>query len=82
MFHNLLYEVARTRPLDCSPSPEQVRVWDLRPYVAGQRQTRVLTGASHSFERNLLRVAWSPDGSFAAAGSSDRFVYIWDVVRQ
>jgi WD40 repeat protein len=26
----------------------------------------------------MLRCAWSPDGSKVAAGSSDRFVYVWD----
>ncbi len=30
------------------------------------------------FFQNLLRVAWSPDGSKIAAGSGDRFVYVWD----
>ena len=28
--------------------------------------------------QNLLRCAWSPDGSKVTAGSGDRFVYIWD----
>jgi len=28
--------------------------------------------------QNLLRCAWSPDGSKVSAGSSDRFHYIWD----
>uniref|UniRef100_A0A8C2H8B7 Small nuclear ribonucleoprotein 40 (U5) n=1 Tax=Cyprinus carpio TaxID=7962 RepID=A0A8C2H8B7_CYPCA len=28
--------------------------------------------------KNLLRCSWSPDGSKIAAGSADRFVYIWD----
>lgn len=28
--------------------------------------------------QNMLRCAWSPDGSKVAAGSSDRFVYVWD----
>ena len=28
--------------------------------------------------QNLLRCAWSPDGSKIAAGSADRFVYVWD----
>lgn len=31
-----------------------------------------------SLSQNLLRCAWSPDGSRVAAGSGDRFVYVWD----
>ena len=30
------------------------------------------------FLQNLLHCAWSPDGAMVAAGSADRFVYIWD----
>lgn len=26
----------------------------------------------------MLRVAWSPDGLRLAAGSADKFLYIWD----
>lgn len=32
----------------------------------------------HWWFQNLLRCAWAPDGSKVAAGSGDRFVYIWD----
>ena len=28
--------------------------------------------------QNLLKCAWSPDGSKVSAGSGDRFVYVWD----
>jgi Prp8 binding protein len=38
----------------------------------------VFTGHQHSFERNLLRCDWSPDGSRVTSGSGDRFVYIWE----
>lgn len=31
------------------------------------------------FEKNLLRVAWSPDSQMISAGSSDKFLYIWEV---
>ena len=39
---------------------------------------KVLQGSTHNFEKNLLRCSWSPDGSKIAAGSADRFVYVWD----
>lgn len=28
--------------------------------------------------KNLLRVAWSPDNQLITAGSSDKFLYIWE----
>jgi len=55
-----------------------VRIWDIRPYAPFQRCVKVLTGAQHNFEKNLLRCSWSPDGSKVSAGSADRFVYVWD----
>jgi len=55
-----------------------VRIWDIRPYAPFQRCVKVLTGAQHNYEKNLLRCSWSPDGSKVSAGSADRFVYIWD----
>lgn len=32
----------------------------------------------HTFEKNLLRCAWSPDGRRVTCGSGDRYVYVWD----
>uniref|UniRef100_A0A914GYA5 Uncharacterized protein n=1 Tax=Globodera rostochiensis TaxID=31243 RepID=A0A914GYA5_GLORO len=55
------------------------RIWDIRPYASSQRCVKTLTGHQHNFEKNLLRCAWSPDGHRVSCGSSDRFVYIWDV---
>lgn len=43
-----------------------------------RRCLMALYGHQHSFEQNLLRCDWAPDGSRVAAGSSDRIVYIWD----
>lgn len=43
------------------------------------RCEKVLYGHQHSFEQNLLRCAWSPDGTRVSAGSGDRIVYLWDV---
>ena len=52
----------------------------MRPFCTGERCVKVFTGHSHNFEKNLLHCAWSPDGAMVAAGSSDRNVYVWDVV--
>eukprot|EP01023_Acetabularia_acetabulum_P061274 TRINITY_DN7398_c0_g2_i2.p1 TRINITY_DN7398_c0_g2~~TRINITY_DN7398_c0_g2_i2.p1 ORF type:complete len:359 (-),score=31.67 TRINITY_DN7398_c0_g2_i2:276-1352(-) len=56
-----------------------LRVWDIRPFAPANRCVKLFTGHSHSFEHNILRCDWSPDGRKVSAGSSDRFVYIWDV---
>ena len=57
-----------------------VRIWDIRPFVTTQdRCINVFYGHSHNFEKNLLRVAWSPDGQLVSAGSADKFLYIWEV---
>ena len=55
-----------------------VRIWDVRPFAPQERCVKIMQGNQHTFEKNLLRVAWYPDGSKVAAGSGDRFVYIWD----
>jgi len=57
-----------------------VRMWDVRPFSTNKnRCVGILQGANHNFEKNLLRVRWSPGDTMAAAGSSDRQVYIWDM---
>ncbi|ETE65037.1 U5 small nuclear ribonucleoprotein 40 kDa protein [Ophiophagus hannah] len=55
-----------------------VRIWDVRPFAPKERCVKILQGNVHNFEKNLLRCSWSPDGSKIAAGSADRFVYVWD----
>lgn len=55
-----------------------LRIWDIRAYAPAERCVKIFNGHQHNFEKNLLRCAWSPDGSKVAAGSADRFVYIWD----
>jgi Prp8 binding protein len=58
-----------------------IRIWDIRPYFNGvDRCIKLLQGHQHNFEKNLLRVAWSPDGKRISCGSADKHVYIWDVV--
>ena len=56
---------------------QTLRVWDVRPYAPQERCTRVIKGHAHNFEKNLLRCAWSPDGSKVTCGSADRMVYVW-----
>jgi len=59
-----------------------LRSWDVRPFVSGGDSSRgvaLFRGHQHDFEQNLLRCAWSSDGSKVSAGSGDRFVYVWDV---
>jgi len=60
--------------MDCT-----VRIWDIRPFAPEQRCQRIFQGSQHNFEKNLLRCCWSPDNNRISAGSSDRYVYIWDV---
>eukprot|EP00741_Cyanophora_paradoxa_P003849 tig00000718_g3743.t1 len=55
-----------------------VRMWDLRPFAPENRCVKTFFGVQHTFEKNLLKCAWSPDGSKISAGSGDRFVYVWD----
>lgn len=56
-----------------------LRIWDIRPFCPQERCKSVLQGHAHNFEKNLLRCSWSKDGELVGAGSSDRFVYVWDV---
>lgn len=55
-----------------------LRIWDVRPFAPYERCVKIFSGHQHNFENNLLRCAWSKDGSKVSAGSSDRFHYIWD----
>jgi len=56
-----------------------LRIWDIRPFVTKERMVKMFMGHKHNFEMNLLKCAWSPDDSKIAAGSADRYVYVWDV---
>lgn len=55
-----------------------LRAWDMRPYAPANRCVKVFTGHSHSFEKNPLKCAWSPDGTKVTCGSADHMVNIWD----
>jgi WD40 repeat protein len=76
-------ELLECRPLvSSSPSlcpthvidDHAVRAWNVRPFAPGVRLERMFTGAQHNFEKNLIKVAWTPDGRHIGAGSSDRSV--------
>lgn len=55
-----------------------VRAWDVRPFCAGSRCARVFKGATHGFEKMLIRCAWDSTGRRVGAGSGDHCVYVWD----
>ncbi|CCD65140.1 WD_REPEATS_REGION domain-containing protein [Caenorhabditis elegans] len=59
--------------MDCS-----LMSWDIRPFVPAQRLVARYQGASHNFEKNLLKCGWSPRDNYITAGSADRFVYVWN----
>nr|CDS29015.1 U5 small nuclear ribonucleoprotein 40 kDa [Hymenolepis microstoma] len=56
-----------------------LRIWDVRPYAPPERCTKILYGHMHTYEKNLLRCAWSTDGQYVTCGSGDRYVHVWDV---
>lgn len=51
---------------------QTIRCWDVKSFVMGNRCVKIFQGNSHSFEKNLLRVGWSSDGTMMTAGSSDK----------
>jgi Prp8 binding protein len=60
-----------------------ITLWDIRSDCpAHNRKLASFTGCIHNFEKNLLRVRWSHDDNYFAAGGADRVVKIWDVKRK
>uniref|UniRef100_A0A183B1H4 WD_REPEATS_REGION domain-containing protein n=1 Tax=Echinostoma caproni TaxID=27848 RepID=A0A183B1H4_9TREM len=55
-----------------------LRLWDIRPFAPPERCMKV-SGEYHTFEKNMLRCAWSADGRRVTCGSGDRYVHVWDV---
>jgi len=55
-----------------------LKTWDVRPYVSGKRMLGSFDSCKHDFQMQLLKVAWSPDGTRISSGSADAFVYITD----
>ncbi len=49
-----------------------IRCWDVKSFVIGNRCVKIFQGNSHGYEKNLLKVAWSADGSKITAGSADK----------
>jgi len=58
---------------------QTLRCWDIRPYVSDTRLSNVYSGHQHDLQQWLLKCSWSPDGKRVSCGSSDNFVYVWDV---
>ncbi|TPP57985.1 U5 small nuclear ribonucleoprotein 40 kDa [Fasciola gigantica] len=56
-----------------------LRMWDIRPFAPPERCMKVFVGHQHTFEKNMLRCAWSADGRRITCGSGDRYVHVWDV---
>jgi Prp8 binding protein len=56
-----------------------IRRWDVKPYCAGDRCAAHFLGAQHNYEKNLIKCGWSATGTQVCSGSSDAFVYVWDV---
>ncbi|KAF8819855.1 U5 snRNP-specific protein [Cardiosporidium cionae] len=56
---------------------QTIRLWNIQPYLDGKRCMGIMNGATHNFEKNLLRVRWNSSDSLFAAGSADRYVYVW-----
>lgn len=63
---------------------QTLKTWDLRPFIGKankKRHCKTFTGHVHSPEKGqLLKCAWSKDGSMVSAGSSDHRVHIWDEI--
>eukprot|EP01117_Protostelium_nocturnum_P004182 TRINITY_DN1548_c0_g1_i1.p1 TRINITY_DN1548_c0_g1~~TRINITY_DN1548_c0_g1_i1.p1 ORF type:complete len:359 (+),score=112.43 TRINITY_DN1548_c0_g1_i1:78-1154(+) len=56
-----------------------IRIFDMKPYVRGDRCIRVFDqDVKHNFEKNLLRCSWSPNGDRISAGSAERTVNVWE----
>merc|ERR1712060_723536 len=52
---------------------------DIRSSPIKAKSYKVLTGHTHSNDKNLLKCNWSPDGLYVSAGSGDKTVCIWNV---
>lgn len=77
----LALNTARTH-LVSNAMDHSVRVWDVRPFVAGgeaARQAAVLIGHRHGFDKSLLRAAWGGRDEVVAAGAADGTLWVWEV---
>jgi Prp8 binding protein len=55
-------------------------IWDVKPFCQNEtRMVKCLQGATHNFEKNLIKCCWSEDETLVSAGSADRTVNVWDV---
>lgn len=62
---------------------DKLTIWNLK-YIHEENKelyiNKVLSGHRHDFQMNLLQSGWSIDSRHVFSGSSDRNVYIWNVV--
>ena len=54
-------------------------MWDIKPFCENpSRLNRCFAGATHNFEKNLLKCSYSSDQQYVTAGSADRTVNVWN----
>ncbi len=56
-----------------------LKIWDIRSSSKRSRALKTFRGATHDFEKNLIRSSWSFTNRQVASGSSNGLIYIWDV---
>lgn len=59
------------------------RIFDIRPFTQNtDRCLHIYQGHESGYEKNLIRACWSSNNNHVACGSSDTYLYIWDVESQ
>jgi len=56
-----------------------LRIWDIKSTKHNNRSLKVMTGHSHTFEKNLIKCDWCIDGSLVAAGGGNNTACVWKV---
>ena len=60
----------------------RINLWNVKSYCSSDNSRYINTcnGINSNFEKNLIKASWSNDDKLIASGSSDRHVYIWNVL--